>query len=224
MFSPALRNASVIFPIILCALFFAFSPACAAAAEAEGFRAEPFRLPSGRLIVAPHPDSVVVVSRVWMIMKGEPAELKVNGVTKKWNERFVGDVHATMLGLEIGMVNLEIGEEKCRLAFGQNEMDHVGPKDWKVNRMHNMKPGPNPCMECHECQREDKNVRVGELNPPDKACFHCHETDLITKQHANTQVEENWMQHCKDCHFIHMSPHKYLLRKPREEYLKPGAE
>ncbi|MDO4550870.1 MAG: hypothetical protein Q4C96_06420 [Planctomycetia bacterium] len=193
--------------------------------SAQTFRAEPVTLPSGRILVAPHPESVVVVSRVWLIIKGECGDLKLNGVPKKWNDRFSGDVHVATLGLEIGMVTLEIGEDKYRFVFGQNEVDHAGPKEWSVYRMHNMKPGINPCKECHDCQRnDDKKILVGNLNPPDKACFHCHETELLTKQHINTILENNWLQNCKDCHFIHMSPHKYLLRKPRTEYLKPGTE
>ena len=194
------------------------------AQSAENFKAEPVTLPSGRLIVAPHPDSVLVVSRVWLIMKGEPATLSVNGVEKKWLPRFVGDVRVAMLGLDIGMVNVQLGDEKFRVVLGQNDMDHAGPKDWSIYRMHNMKPGPNPCMECHEYENTAGNIRVGVLNPPEIACFRCHDTDLLIKQHENTVLEENWLQECAACHFIHASPHKYLLRNPRAEYLIQGLE
>ncbi|MDO5113113.1 MAG: hypothetical protein Q4E67_01930 [Planctomycetia bacterium] len=184
------------------------------------FKAEPVQLSNGKILVAPHADSVVLVSRLWLILRGEKEDLTLNGQPLKWNKRFEGDVHVADLRLEIGMQRLKIGEEEVRFVLGRNEVDHSGPAEWQVYRLHNMKPGPNPCRECHVCEKVEDKIHVGDLNPPQEACFRCHERDDIQKQHANTRLEENWMESCSDCHFVHASPHKYLLRQPREQYLK----
>lgn len=192
------------------------------AAAAEGFRAEPVRLSESSVLIAPHDDSVVVVSRLWLIMKGEiPEEVTLNGQPIRWDRHFGGDVHVGILRLEIGMQNLKIGEKELHFALGRNEKDHAGPADWQVYRLHNMKPGPNPCMWCHVSEKmEEGTFRIGELKQPAEACFKCHLTEKIDVQHSNTKVDPNWREHCRDCHFIHASPHKYLLRQPRETYLK----
>ena len=194
-------------------------------AQAEDFRAEPMKLESGQLMIAPRPDSVVVVSKVWLILKSddpnaEPGEVKFNGEPVSWNPRFVGNVRVTDLWLDIGWQKMEVNGQKFRFAMGQNDIDHVGPKEWPVVRLHNMKPGPNPCAECHQCEKEDRKIRVGELKPPQDACFHCHEVPKLTEQHEKVKLEENWQESCRDCHYLHVSPYPYLLRKPKEGYMK----
>ncbi|MDO4574457.1 MAG: hypothetical protein Q4D98_04520 [Planctomycetia bacterium] len=186
----------------------------------ESFRAEPVSLPGGSLLVAPHADSVVVVSRVWLITKGERVEGTLNGTPISWLPRFGNGTNVATLGLEIGKQKLVLGNDTVEFVLGRNDQDHSGPKEWQVYRLHNMKPGPNPCMECHVCEKSNDGISVGALNPPDKACFRCHEMKDITRQHANTKLEKNWLETCRDCHFLHASPNKYLLRKPRESYLK----
>ena len=194
-------------------------------AQSEDFRAEPMKLESGQLMIAPRPDSVVVVSKVWLILKSddpnaEPGEVKLNGEPVSWNPRFVGNVRVTDLWLDIGWQKMEVNGQKFRFAMGQNDIDHVGPKEWPVVRLHNMKPGPNPCAECHQCEKEDRKIRVGELKPPQDACFHCHEVPKLTEQHEKVKLEENWQESCRDCHYLHVSPYPYLLRKPKEGYMK----
>lgn len=196
--------------------------------KADEFQAQSVKLHSGRILVAPHADSVIQTPRPWMILKGTPGTIRVNGVEKKWNPRFIGDVCVADLRLDVGLVKVEISQENgpadvINFSVGMNDIEHAGPPEWKMYRMHNMKPGPNPCMWCHEYKKEDATVAIGELNPPEKACFKCHERPLITKQHKNTVITENWLEICSSCHFLHASPYKFLLRKPRSEYLKPGV-
>ena len=215
----------ITFQILLIAFFSTFSLSSFAQDPAESpantsFRAEPVRLSSGNLLIAPHADSVVVASRVWLIFKGEQEPISLNGKDLEWNPRFGGDVHTAILRLEIGMQRLKIGEDEIQFVLGRNDENHAGPKDWQVYRLHNMKPGPNPCMRCHVCEKIGEEIHVGALNPPKDACFNCHELEKINEQHANTRLEENWRESCKDCHFLHASPNKYLLRQPRELYLK----
>ncbi len=187
------------------------------------FTAEPVKLNESLFLVAPHDNSVVVVSRLWLILKGELPEepVTMNGQPFTWDKHFGGDVHVGILRLEIGMQNLKIGDDELHFVLGRNEKDHAGPEDWQVYRLHNMKPGPNPCIECHNGEKdEEEKFHVGTLKTPDEACFKCHQTDKIQTQHENTRLDSNWTQSCRDCHFIHASPYKYLLRQPQETYLK----
>ncbi len=187
----------------------------------EQFMAKPVQLNDDLLLIAPHDNSVVVVSRLWLILKGEiPENVTLNGLPIRWDKHFGGDVRVGILRLEIGMQNLKIGDKEIRFALGRNEKDHVGPEDWGVYRFHNMKPGPNPCMRCHECEKQEDNTNlVGALMTPENACFKCHTHEKIDVQHSNAMLEANWKERCSDCHFIHASPYKYLLRNPRETYL-----
>lgn len=206
-------------------LSFAVLPGNCAADDA--FRAEPVKLSDKTFLIAPHGNSVVVVSRLWLIMKGElPEEVLHNGSPIRWEPHFSGDVHVAILRLDIGMQSLKIGDQELSFVLGRNEEDHAGSPDWMVYRLHNMKPGRNPCMRCHESERqEDGKAKIGALMKPADACFKCHLNDKIEVQHSNTHVNPDWKEKCSECHFIHASPYKYLLRQPRETYLKdPSIE
>lgn len=213
------------FILIFCLFFLGtgslFTSLVQADETAEKFTAKPVQLNDNLLLIAPHDNSVVVVSRLWLILKGEiPEEVTLNGTPIRWDKHFGGDVRVGILRLEIGMQNLKIGDKEIHFVLGRNEEDHAGPEDWEVYRLHNMKPGPNPCMRCHECEKqEDKTNLVGALMTPENACFKCHLHEKINVQHSNTQLEANWKERCSECHFIHASPYKYLLRQPRKTYL-----
>ncbi|MDO4571056.1 MAG: hypothetical protein Q4D38_11770 [Planctomycetia bacterium] len=195
------------------------SPASESASE-SAFRAEPTALSGGRMLIAPHANSVVLQARLWLIVRGDEVPLALNGNELRWNDRFAGDVHVAILRLDIGKSRLQIGDDEIQFVLGRNEESHAGPKDWLVYRLHNMKPGPNPCLHCHECEKEEGKVFVGNVKTPQDACYKCHLADKIDEQHANTKLEDDWREKCSDCHFIHASPHMYLLRQPRELYLK----
>ncbi len=195
----------------------------AALTQEDGlFHAAPVQISENTYLIAPHENSVVVVSRLWLILKGElPEETLHNGKPVKWDEHFAEGIHVGILRLDLGMQNLKIGDHEFQFVLGRNEKDHAGPNDWLVYRLHNMKPGPNPCMRCHESQRrDDGKVKIGALMSPENACFKCHIREKIDVQHSNTKLNEDWKEKCSECHFIHASPHKYLLRQPRETYLK----
>lgn len=194
----------------------------ASAQENDAFHAAPVQLSENTYLIAPHENSVVVVSRLWLILKGDvPEETLHNGKPVRWDTHFADGTHVGILRLDLGMQNLKIGDREFQFVLGRNEKDHAGPSDWLVYRLHNMKPGPNPCMRCHESKRqEDGKVKIGALMKPDDACFKCHIGEKIDVQHSNTVLKEDWKEKCSECHFIHASPHKYLLRQPRETYLK----
>lgn len=197
------------------------------AQEASSFHAAPVQLSENTCLIAPHENSVVVVSRLWLILKGDvPEEVLHNGKPVKWDKHFAEGTYVGILRLDLGMQNLKIGERELQFVLGRNEKDHAGPEEWQVYRLHNMKPGPNPCMRCHESEKqEDGKAKIGALMKPEEACFKCHIMEKIDVQHSNTKLSGDWKEKCSDCHFIHASPHKYLLRQQRETYLKdPSIE
>ena len=202
--------------------FVLFSVVCCCAQET--FRAEPVQIGENLQLVAPHDNSVVVQSRIWLILKGELPrdDVLFNGKPLKWDRHFGGDTHVGVLGMEIGQQSLQIGGKELHFVLGRNDKDHAGDPSWNVYRLHNMKPGPNPCARCHETVKneEDGLIRVGELMTPADACYKCHISEKLDEQHQATKLEENWRENCRDCHFIHASPHDHLLRQPRETYLK----
>ncbi|MBE6426677.1 MAG: hypothetical protein E7029_11980 [Planctomycetaceae bacterium] len=221
------RIFSVFFAAVCAVTLFQFSPSgvssvSAQEAEDEKFDAKPVQLSDKTFLIAPHGDSVVVVSRLWLILKGEcPEEVLHNGQPVRWDSNFGGDVHVSILRLDIGMQKLKIGDRELEFVLGRNEKDHAGPSEWMVYRLHNMKPGRNPCMRCHETEKNaDGKIEVGALMSAQDACFKCHIPEKIDVQHSNTVVNDDWRTKCSDCHFIHASPYKYLLRQPRGSYLK----
>ncbi|MBO5436364.1 MAG: hypothetical protein J6A23_01765, partial [Thermoguttaceae bacterium] len=79
----------------------------------EKFDAKPVQLSDKTFLIAPHGNSVVVVSRLWLILKGEcPEEVIHNGQPVRWDSNFGGDVHVSILRLDIGMQKLKIGDQE----------------------------------------------------------------------------------------------------------------
>lgn len=158
-------------------------------------------------VLFPADRSTLMTGTFNLIVRGGQGELRVDGQPQPW-EPFDPPLRVAKIGLAPGLHEIRVGERKLAFSVALNEEEHEGPKDWPVFRAHAI-PADRRCDTCHETRRNEGRVAVGALKPTATSCFACHLRDGFREVHS---VSSDAVAKCGDCHALHGSTRKALLR------------
>ena len=175
---------------------------------------------STSLIVAPPDRAVLMSGNLDVIYRGDDVPLKVDSQVKSWESSYASPVRVGRLRLSPGMHRLEIGDRRIQLCVALNEMEHDGPSDWRIHKLHTMSPDDGRCAECHETKSNGQRLSVGQVRMP-QACLDCHKPDELNETHRPLPVPP---ADCRRCHALHGSPFPSLLKAPKEKILDEFAQ
>jgi hypothetical protein len=161
-------------------------------------------------VVSPPDRAVLLSGHLDIIYRGDQANLEVDSRPVNWEESYNAPIHVGHLHLSPGMHHVKIGDHKVQLCVALNEMEHDGPSDWKIHRVHTMSAEKDRCAECHDADEREGRVIVGKVLTPD-SCTACH-TDSDLKEPHQELVQP--LKPCQTCHALHGSPYKHLLKSP----------
>ncbi|MHC4400166.1 MAG: cytochrome c3 family protein [Planctomycetota bacterium] len=167
---------------------------------------------SGDGVIFP-PDRAVLLSGGFdVICKINDAKLTIDGEPVEW-EAFEPPVHVARVRLTPGVHELEVGGRKRQIVVALNEEEHDGPEDWSIHRSHPIETGEDRCADCHQTEKKDGRIVVGEIEGYE-ACFECHTSvDFdVTHSHPLEPIEN-----CESCHSLHASDREMLLKAPAKE-------
>ena len=161
-------------------------------------------------IVAPPDHSVLLSGHLDVIYQGDKADLEIDSRPVAWEDFYNAPVHVGHIHLSPGMHQVKIGDRSVQLCVALNEMEHDGPSDWQIHRVHTMSTEKDRCAECHDTETQDERLVVGKVLIPD-SCAACHtESDLEEPHQELIQP----LKPCQTCHALHGSPYKHLLKAP----------
>ncbi len=161
-------------------------------------------------VVSPPDRSVLLSGHLDIIYRGDQANLEVDSRPVDWEESYNAPIHVGHLHLSPGMHQVRIGDHKVQLCVALNEMEHDGPSDWKIHRVHTMSAEKDRCAECHDADEREGRLVVGKVLTPD-SCTACH-TDSDLKEPHQELIQP--LKPCQTCHALHGSPYKHLLKAP----------
>lgn len=154
-----------------------------------------------------------------VIYRGEKASLEVDSRPVPWEKLFGGPIHVGRIHLDPGMHRVKIGDRMVQLCVALNEIEHDGPSDWRIHRVHTMSPEKDRCAECHDAETEGDRMIVGKVLSP-YMCTACH-TDRDVKLTHQELIQP--LKSCDTCHLLHGSPYPSLLKAPQAEIQKQYA-
>ena len=161
-------------------------------------------------IVAPPDRSVLLSGHLDVIYQGAEADLEVDSRPVQWEDLYDAPVHVGHIHLSPGMHHLKVGDRNVQLCVALNEMEHDGPSDWKIHRVHTMSTEKDRCAECHDVETRDGRLGVGKVLIPD-SCTACHTANELEEHHQELVQP---LKPCQTCHALHGSPYKNLLKAP----------
>ncbi len=159
-------------------------------------------------IVFPPDRAVLLAGTFNVIVKGGQGSLSVDGQPQPW-DAFAPPLRVTRIGVTPGLHEIRIGDRKVAFSVGLSEEEHDGPKDWPIYRFHGI-PAFVRCSVCHETSQKDGLASVAGLKGA-KACFACHKVAEFEARHSHTLKP---LEHCQNCHALHGSARKSLLKAP----------
>jgi len=165
--------------------------------------------PPGDGVLFPPNRAVLLSGSLDVVSKSDQTSLEVDGKPREW-EPFQPPLHVAHLRLAPGMHELRIGQGRREFVVALNEEEHDGPQDWPIYRCHEMSRGEDRCGDCHQTDKQDGRITVGDLKPSE-ACFECHEPVEFDVIHAHPLEP---IEHCQMCHALHASTRKGLLKAP----------
>ena len=140
-----------------------------------------------------------------------PMALKVAGEEVDW-QPFEAPVRVARLRLEAGEHLLEWGPYVLTVYVPPAE--GKAAVDWPKFRKHPPgKEGPITCSECHDLEEVEGRTQLGKFKGY-KACHRCHDKDSVIDDHEH--VEEP-LRDCEECHAVHGSLHKALLKDSKKK-------
>lgn len=186
-----------------------------AASSHDSTSSAPHCDPSPPVIVAPPDRAVLMSGNLDVIYRGGDTSLKVDSQPKDWDPNYASPVRVGHLHLSPGMHRLEIGERRILFCVALNEMEHDGPSDWPIHKLHTMSHEADRCTECHQTQPSGNRLAVGLARIP-QACMECHRQDELKEPH---QPFASLPADCRQCHALHGSPFPSLLKAPKQKIL-----
>jgi predicted CXXCH cytochrome family protein len=157
-------------------------------------------------VISPPANAVLSSGRFYIICKGGPADLVVDGRPQPWGA-FAKPVLAAKLQLTPGRHELSIGERSVSVWVEGTP----SPEGWSAAGVHSI--GADACASCHETTRRDGLTAVGRVKSS-SACLECHRPAEFEAKHAHPLKP---LEHCGSCHTPHGSPYKGLLREPAKK-------
>ncbi|MHB8899988.1 MAG: cytochrome c3 family protein [Thermoguttaceae bacterium] len=164
-------------------------------------------------VIAPPNCAVMLSGNFDVIYRGSEAALAVDSRPVPWEDAYVDPIHVGRVRLNPGMHQVQIGDRKVQLCVALNEMEHEGPADWPIHRIHTMSAEKDRCAECHDTQSRESRFVVGDVMVPD-SCMTCHADKEVKEVHQELVQP---LPVCSTCHILHGSPNPSLLRAPAGE-------
>lgn len=183
------------------------------AAEPTGGKREGGTAPA---ILSPLHRSVLLSGRFDVIYRGEEVPLRVNSQERDWESSYASPVRVGHLRLSPGMHRLQIGDQSVEVCVALNEMEHDGPSDWPISRSHPMSPEEDRCADCHRTKWLDERLVVEQVRSPE-SCLGCHRAGDLEEPH---EPFGGVPKDCRECHVLHASPYRPLLKAPRSKILE----
>jgi predicted CXXCH cytochrome family protein len=164
--------------------------------------------PDPALVISPPGNAVLPAGPFYVICKGGPADLAVDGRRQAWGA-FTGPVRAARLRLGPGHHEVRVGQRTVALWVE----GRPAPRDWAPVRLHPLGAGADACAACHQASRRDGRTAVGPVKSF-AACLECHKPAQFELKHAHPLEP---LKHCGSCHAPHGAPHKGLLKAPAKQ-------
>jgi predicted CXXCH cytochrome family protein len=156
-------------------------------------------------VVSPPANAVLPSGRCYVISKGGPADLAVDGRPEPW-AAFAEPLHVARLRLDPGRHELRVGDRTVAV-WVDGEQDP--PTGW-TGRQHPVVAGVAGCARCHETTDRGGLTAVGAVKSFD-VCLECHRAAQVEARHAHPLEP---LKHCGSCHSPHGSSVKGLLKAP----------
>ncbi len=163
--------------------------------------------PKKARIISPPDEAVLLSGNLDIIAESPHGRIELDGKPCQC-EPFASPLCVAHVWLDPGMHELRVGDQRSQFVVALNEMEHDGPRDWKIYRFHDLEPDDRRCGACHVVQLEGDVTRVTGL-PTDDICMKCHEASEMRAIESH-QVQPR--QACRTCHAIHGAPIKMLLK------------
>jgi predicted CXXCH cytochrome family protein len=155
-------------------------------------------------VISPPAGAVLPDAPFYVIARGEPADLTVDGKPQAWGP-FTGPVQAARLRLEPGRHEIRIGRHTLAVSVRGT----LEPPAGTGARLHPIREGAEGCGACHQTNHRDGGTEVGAAQPG--ACLTCHRQVQFELKHAHPLEP---LKHCNSCHAPHGSQHRGLLKAP----------
>jgi len=142
----------------------------------------------------------------------KPPALRVDGKAGRW-QPFALPALVARLELKPGRHEIAVGPTKLQVYVRGGDLPPE-VAEWPVFGTH---PGDadgwKECHACHEVTQEGGRQSVGPLGEP-VACQHCHSSEDFQLAHFHP---EKPLAGCHQCHALHGSSAKSLLKAPRKQ-------
>lgn len=158
-------------------------------------------------VVSPPAHAVVPARPFYVICKGGPADLTVDGRQQPW-DAFAAPLQVARLRLEPGRHDLRIGGQSVPVWVEGNPP----PAGWTAH-LHGIAPGDDACGRCHQTSLRDGRIAVSGVGSF-AACLECHGSTQLEARHSHPLEP---LKHCGSCHAPHSSPLKGLLKAPAKK-------
>jgi len=162
--------------------------------------------PADVKIIFPPPNAVLLVGTFYVIVKGE-GELFVDGQRQPW-EPFAPPLRVAKVGLYPGLHEIRVGRRTISFSVALNEEEFEGPRNWPLYRLHTIS-AHQQCEACHVVSRSAGGLASIEGLKGPSACFACHRRTDFEARHSHPFPP---LEHCQNCHALHGSPRKSLLK------------
>jgi len=159
-------------------------------------------------IVSPPGNAVLPAAPFYVISKGEPVDLVVDGRPQAW-EPFAGPARAVRLCLKPGHHEIRVGKYKLAVLVKDRQAAERG----EFVRLHPIQAGADGCSACHQTSQRHELTVVGSVKPF-AACLECHPPAQFEAKHAHPLEP---LKHCASCHAPHGSLHQGLLKAPAKK-------
>lgn len=166
----------------------------------------PSSLAEGKVIFPPS-NAVLMVGTFYVIVKGGEGDLFVDGQRQSW-EAFAPPLRVAKVGLYPGLHEIRVGRRTIRFSVALNEEEFEGPRDWPIYRLHTIS-AHEQCGACHVVGRSGDGLTSLEGLRGPSACFACHRRTDFEARHSHPFSP---LEHCQNCHALHGSPRKSLLK------------
>lgn len=162
--------------------------------------------PSEGKVVFPPPNAILMVGTFYVIVKGGDGELLVDGQHQPW-EPFAPPLRVAKVGLYPGLHEIRLGRRVIPFSVAVNEEEFEGPRSWPVYRLHTIS-AHEQCGACHVTASNNGMISIEGLKGA-AACFACHRKADFEARHSHPLPP---LEHCQNCHALHGSPRKSLLK------------
>lgn len=162
--------------------------------------------PAEGKVIFPPPNGVLLVGTFYVIVKGGEGDLLVDGQRQPW-EAFAPPLRVARVGLYPGLHEIRVGRQVIPFSVALNEEEFEGPRNWPYYRLHTISAHER-CGACHITRSVDGLTAIEGLKGA-SACFACHRKGDFEARHSHPFRP---LEHCQNCHALHGSPRKSLLK------------